>query len=231
MAGVARGGGDQLIDPAELADPASVRPAGGAVLDLHAHSRERSLDSGVRALVIAEQAALRGLDGICLTEHNALWSAEDARAMSERHGVCVLPGMELGTDIGHLLVFGLPRFTPELLAIDSLRPIVEAEGAAMALAHPMRPFSGRLPGWDEMSEWFHALEAINGDHSDSEDGQYARLAARLGLAAVGGSDVHSRQAVGRVVTSFSEPIGDVETLVRSLHAGRVAPHDLRPRTG
>ena len=150
VAGVARGGGDQLIDPAELADPASVRPAGGAVLDLHAHSRERSLDSGVRALVIAEQAALRGLDGICLTEHNALWSAEDARAMSERHGVCVLPGMELGTDIGHLLVFGLPRFTPELLAIDSLRPIVEAEGAAMALAHPMRPFSGRLPGWDEM---------------------------------------------------------------------------------
>ena len=230
MAGAARGGGDRLIDPAELADPASVRPAGGSVFDLHAHSSERSLDSGVRAVAIAEQAAVRGLDGICLTEHNSLWPAEDTRAMSERSGVYVLPGMELGTDVGHVLVFGLPRFAPELLAIDSLRRVVAAEGAAMVLAHPMRPFSGQLPGWTQMSEWFDALEAINGDHSDGEEGQYAHLAARLGLGAVGGSDVHSRQAVGRAVTSFTEPIRDVETLVRALRAGRVAPHDLRPRS-
>lgn len=230
MAGAAHGGGNRLIDPSELADPASVRPAGGAVLDLHAHSSDRSLDSGVRAVAIAEQAAMRGLDGICLTEHNALWSVEDTEVLSERSGICVLPGMELGTDVGHVLVFGLPRFTPELLVMDNLRRIVAAEGAAMALAHPMRPFSGQLPGWTQMSEWFHALEAINGDHADGEDGQYARLAARLGLAAVGGSDVHSRQAVGRAVTSFTEPIRDVETLVRALRAGRVAPHDLRPRS-
>ena len=123
----------------------------------------------MRAAAIAEQAAARGLDGICLTEHNALWSDEEARALSERSGVRVLPGMELGTDVGHVLVFGLPRFTPELLAIESLLPIVAAEGAAMALAHPMRPFSGRLPGWTQMSEWFHALEAINGDHADGDE--------------------------------------------------------------
>ena len=62
----------RLIDPAELADPSSVRPEGGAVLDLHAHSSELSLDSGVTAEAIVAQAAARGLDGICLTEHNSL---------------------------------------------------------------------------------------------------------------------------------------------------------------
>ena len=56
-----------LLDPDHLDDPASVRPPGGAVLDLHAHSSDRSRDSGVRAQAIAAQAVHRGLDGVVLT--------------------------------------------------------------------------------------------------------------------------------------------------------------------
>ena len=213
----------------ELLDPATVRPAGGAVLDLHAHSVERSVDSGVKADVIAQQAAARGLDGVCLTEHNALWDAAALRELSERHEVTVLRGMELGTDVGHVLVFGLDRYSPELLFIDGLRTIVRAEGAAMVQAHPMRPLSsGRRPSWEETARWFEALEAINGDHGDSEDGYYTRLASELGVAGVAGSDAHSRPAVGRVGTLFPKPVPDVDTLVGLLRDGLAAPADLRP---
>ncbi len=218
----------RLIDPAELADPSSVRPDGGAVLDLHAHSSDLSLDSGVTAEAIAAQAAARGLDGICLTEHNSLWAAEAIRELSERHEVTVIPGMGLGTDVGHVLVFGLDRYSPELLLIDGLCAIARSEGAAMVLAHPMRSNDGPRPGWAQMGEWFDALEAINGDHSDGEDGYFVRLAAELGLAAVGGSDVHSRHAVGRAATAFPEPVPDVRALARLLRAGSAAPVDLRP---
>ena len=153
----------------------------------------------MKADVIAQQAAARGLDGVCLTEHNALWDAAALRELSERHEVTVLRGMELGTDVGHVLVFGLDRYSPELLFIDGLHTIVRAEGAAMVLAHPMRPLSsGRRPSWEETARWFEALEAINGDHGDSEDGYYTRLASELGVAGVAGSDAHSRPAVGRV---------------------------------
>ena len=217
----------RLIDPAELADPSSVRPEGGAVLDLHAHSLERSLDSGVAAEVIAAQAAARGLDGICLTEHNSLWAAEALGELSERHEVTVIPGMELGTDIGHVLVFGLDRYSPELLSIDGLCAIARSEGAAMVLAHPMRSNDGPRPGWAQIGEWFDALEAINGDDS-AADGYFVRLAAELGIAAVGGSDVHSRHAVGRAATAFPEPVPDVRVLARLLRAGSAAPVDLRP---
>ncbi len=230
MGGGARKRRPALLDPAQLADPASVRPPGGAVVDLHAHSMEHSLDSGVSAEKLASQAAARGLDGICLTDHNAIWPAAALRELSERHGVAVLPAMELGTDIGHVLVFGLDRFVPELLMIDRLRAVVRSEEAAMVLAHPMRVLGGRTPSWEEIPDWFEALEAINGDHSDSEHGQYVRLAASLSVAGVGGSDAHTREAVGRVGTAFPEPVADVGTLVRLLRAGQATAVDLRPRT-
>lgn len=229
MGGGARTRQPALLDPAQLADPASVRPPGGAVVDLHAHSTEHSLDSGVSAEKLAAQAAARGLDGICLTDHNAIWPAAALRELSERHGVAVLPAMELGTDIGHVLVFGLDHYVPELLMIDRLRAVVRSEAAAMVLAHPMRVLGGRTPSWEEIPDWFEALEAINGDHSDSEHGQYVRLAASLNVAGVGGSDAHTREAVGRVGTVFPEPVADVGMLVRLLRAGQATAVDLRPR--
>ena len=218
------------IDPSELIDPKAVRPAGGCVIEMHAHSSERSLDSGVRAEVLVAQAASRGLDGICLTEHNAIWPAEQARELEERHGVRVFPAMELGTDIGHILVYGLSAYAHEMLRFRRLREIIDAEGAAMVFAHPMRHYAGAgtPPGWDEWPDWFEGIEAINGDHSDSVDGYLVRVAASLGIAALGGSDAHSRQAVGRAATAFFDPVSDVHELAARIRERRIAPVDLRP---
>ena len=209
-----------------------MRPLGGAIGELHAHSFPRSRDSGARPDELAAEAARRGLDFLVLTEHNSAWSVQERRELAERHDIAVLTGMELGTDVGHILVYGLDRYSPELLFIEELSSIVRSEGAAMVLAHPMRPLSsGRKPSWEEISEFFHGLEAVNGDHGETTDGYYGRLADELGVAAVGGSDVHGRQAVGRVVTAFPEPVADIRALVRLLRDGRAQPVDLRPQTG
>jgi len=218
-----------LLDPSTLSDPALVRPPGGSVFDLHAHSSDHSRDSGVRLPKLAAQAAARGLDGVVLTEHNATWTATELRELSERHEVRLLPGMEIGTDVGHVLVYGLDRFRPELLEIESLRRVVRTEGGAMALAHPMRPFHGEHAAHSRYEEWFDAIETINGDHADTEGGPFEQLANRLRLGAIGGSDVHSAQAVGRAVTTFESTIETVEDLVDQLRAATSRPRDLRPR--
>lgn len=219
----------RLLDPAHLRAPSEVRPEGGAVFDLHTHSAPRSRDSGVSAARLAAQAARRGLDGVVLTEHNTIWSADEVRELSERHEVRVLPGMEIGTDVGHVLVYGLERFTPELLEVESLRRIVESEGAVMALAHPMRPFHGRHAPRDRYADWFDAIEAVNGDHADTEGGPFEQLARRIEVGAIGGSDVHSEQAVGRVVTAFASTVDDLGDLVDHIRERLVRPRDLRPR--
>lgn len=229
MLGASRHNPRGLLDPAHLGDPASVRPPGGAVFDLHVHSSDRSRDSGVRAPEIAVQAEHRGLDGVVLTEHNAIWPPDELRQLNERFDVLLLPGMEIGTDVGHVLVYGLERFTPELLEIGSLRSIVRSEGAVMALAHPMRPFHGQHASRSRFEEWFDALETINGDHADTEGGPFEQLADRIGIGAIGGSDVHSQQAVGRAVTAFETTIEEIGNLVDQLRARLTRPRDLRPR--
>ena len=217
------------IHAADLTPIGPRRPVGGCVLELHAHSSERSLDSGVRAAVIAEQAAWRGLDGVCLTEHNALWPAAELSELADQFEIRVLAGMELGTDAGHVLVYGLDRYHPELLMIETLRRIVESEGAAMIMAHPMRPFHGRRPGGNELPAWFDGIEAINGDHSDSEDGYLIRQANDLRIAATGGSDVHSKDAVGRCATAFLGCVSEAHDIADLIRRMRVSPVDFRPR--
>jgi hypothetical protein len=216
------------IDPATLLSVAARRPPGGAVFEMHAHSSERSLDSGVRALAIAEQAAWRGLDGVCMTEHNALWDQLELDEVGERAGVRMLAAMELGTDAGHVLVYGLDRYRPELLRLERLRRIVETDGAAMVLAHPMRPFHGTRPGWDEYPAWFDGVEVINGDHSDSEHTYLVGQTAAACMALVGGSDAHSRAAVGRVATAFGGPIRSIEDIVAMVRSRTCTAVDFRP---
>jgi predicted metal-dependent phosphoesterase TrpH len=217
------------IHPHELEPVASRKPPGHVAFELHAHASERSLDSGARAELLALQAAKRGLDGICLTDHNALWPEQELRELSERAGITVLSGMELGTDAGHVLVYGLPRYAPELLLLERLRSIVEYEGAAMVLAHPMRPFAGHRPALESFPLWFEGLEVVNGDNSDGEAGYWVREAERLRLAQVAGSDAHSAQAVGRVATLFPGSVSSIADIARCIRARQSMIADFRPR--
>ncbi len=203
------------------------RPPGGALLDLHAHGWERSLDSGASTAALVLRAAACGLDGVCLTDHNAVCAPGEAAALAEQHGVAVIPGMEVGTDIGHVLVFGLDRFRPELVHIRQLRRIALAEGAAMVWAHPMRELNLPRPDWAELPALFEALEVVNGDHNDREDGYFAQLAQALGLGCTAGSDAHSVQAIGRVATAFEAPVRDLNALIAALRVRAHAAVDLR----
>jgi len=198
-----------------------------ALVDLHTHSYERSLDSGVSAARLASQAKESGLDAICLTDHNALCSADEAAALGERFEVAVIPGMEVGTDIGHVLVFGLERFHPELVHVRQLRRIVRAEGAVMIWAHPMRELALRRLDWEELPELFEGIEVLNGDHTDSTDGYFTEIASGLGLGMTAGSDAHSAQAIGRVATAFASPIDGLESLMAALHDRAQDVLDLR----
>lgn len=206
------------------------RPDGWTILDLHTHGYERSLDSGASAEALVRRAAERGLDGLALTDHNAVCSEAEARALAERHGVSVIPGMEVGTDIGHVLVFGLEQFHPELVHIRQLRRICLTEGASMVWAHPMRELHLRRPDWDELPQLFEALEVLNGDHTDGVDDYFSDLADRLVLGRTGGSDAHSIQALGRVGTAFEGTVRTVDDIRLALRGGAYHAVDFRAST-
>jgi len=196
-------------------------------IDLHTHTRFGSNCSYMEPSQLAQRAREVGLDAVCITEHNAPWEEDAIRALSEESGFRLLAGMEVSTELGDVLVFGVP---PRLLAgsrIGDLRWVVDEEGGLMIAAHPFRCYSwpGAVMDVEEAAalpvfRWVDAVEVFNGTSPWPEVEFGCAVLERLGLPGVGGSDAHSPLSVGRCYTEFEREAASVEELVAELRAGR-----------
>ena len=196
------------------------------LIDLHTHTSHLSMDSVLSIGDLVALAIERGLDGICLTEHDAVWEPRKLEGLRKKYDFPIFSGMEVGTDKGHVLVFGLERFTLDFLFLFKLREAVERAGAAMILAHPQR--ERNLPvGWQRLPLLFHGVETLNGSDANEANGYLASMADGVGLPGTGGSDAHSASAVGSCATLYERPIRNDADLVSELLAGRFKAVDLR----
>jgi len=167
------------------------------------------------ALVRAARA--RGVDGVCITEHDALWPFDDVLRLAEEMEFVVLRGMEVTTEVGHVLVFGLERHDPAMAQLAELHRIVRGEGALMYLAHPSRRY-GALPP-DDLGSMFDSVETQNGTEGMLQNDNATKMAASLRLPGIGGSDAHSAREVGVCATEFDAGLGDEEAFLAALRAG------------
>jgi predicted metal-dependent phosphoesterase TrpH len=192
------------------------------LIDLHTHTYPRSLDSGLSLERLMAVARARGLDGICLTEHNSQWSAAELAPFLEGRELVVLRGMEVSTEVGHVPVFGLEGYDMRMGSIAQLHALVSQAGGAMILAHPLRPAAVPLR-WEDLPGLFHAVEVLNGSDANAANAYLVSLAQQLGIAGVAGSDAHAPGVVGSVATRFSVPVRTEMELVREIRAGRCEP--------
>lgn len=162
-------------------------------------------------------AQARGLDGVCMTEHDALWPPEEIARVAAEMRFLVLRGMEVTTEVGHVLVFGLERHDPAMATLAELHRIVRAEGGLMYLAHPSRRY-GSLPP-DDLASAFDSVEVQNGTEGMLQNDNAARLARGLRLPGIGGSDAHSVREVGVCATQFGDDVRDEASFLVALRAG------------
>lgn len=103
--------------------------------ELHCHTVHSDGDFTVGELI--ETAKERGLEGICLTDHNTYSGREEAAKEKE---LTVLQGIEWTTYFGHMLVLGADKFVewrdavPE--NIDEKMKQVHSAGGLVGIAHP-----------------------------------------------------------------------------------------------
>ncbi len=195
------------------------------LIDLHCHTRVHSPCSALTPDALARAALAAGLDGVCLTEHDTLWQRSEVEALSRDFGLVVLRGIEITTDVGHVLAFGLERYVPEMARIERLKAIADAEGAILVLAHPSRRY-GALPEADP-ARWFHTFEVENGTEGRLQNETAARLARGLALPGTGGSDAHAVREVGTAATLFERPVRTEREFLDELRAGRYRAVDRR----
>jgi hypothetical protein len=213
------------------------------LIDLHCHTFPLSADSFLSPDQLIERAKAVGLDGVCLTEHDSVWEPRKVRELAQRHNFLIIPGIEVNTDDGHILVFGLNLYVNGMHQVPQLAQLVAEASGAMVSPHPYRQFTPLLRMDDDFwtmaleraaaNPAFHyvcALEAINGRSTQNENLFSWQLCARLALPAVAGSDAHEPGDIGTCATRFQRPVADVEDLVRELKAGRFHAVNLRARS-
>lgn len=202
-------------------------------VDLHVHTSPRSPCSSIDPLKLLERARSLGLQGICLTEHGLMWSREEVRELEKiSEGVRIFRGMEVTTNQGDVLVFGISRNIKEVVPIEQLRQEVLEAGGFMAAAHPFRGFllfgvtqlqmSVEQASQRSLFKYVDAVEIGNCKVTEPENQMARQVAQKLGLAGVAGSDAHRLEELGRWVTVFQREIRDDEDLLKELRSGRLS---------
>lgn len=187
------------------------------LIDLHCHTKVMSPCSALTPEALVRAARARGLDGVCITEHDALWAADEVARIAAEMEFLVLRGMEVTTEVGHILVFGLERHDPAMATLGELHRIVLGENALMYLAHPSRRY-GSLPSKD-LASVFDSVEEQNGTEGMLQNDNASRLARGLRLPGIGGSDCHSVREVGICATEFDADVRDEVSFLAALRAG------------
>ena len=207
------------------------------IIDLHAHTRPYSDDSDLNPQELIQQAKRSGLDGICFTEHDFFWKEEDIAQLSHEHDFFIFPGVEINTEDGHFLVFGLKKYEFGMHHTEFVRRQVDKVDGAIILAHPYRGRVHQNPDTDRLLEQacknpvfglVDVVEMLNGRSKTVENSFAQKLCDRLKLKNVGASDAHSPSDIPSCATVFERRISDVRELITELKGGRFRAIDLHP---
>ncbi len=207
------------------------------LVDLHAHTSPRSNCSRTTLEELVETARGRGLDALCITEHDVRWPAEELADASRLLDFPLIPGVELTTDVGHVLAFG-PLEKPLWMGYSLAELVEECEQSdtALVLPHPLRRYAGEravqggrtpptaeeivaLPQW----EMVHAIEAASTQTTALEHTLTAAALAVRPRPAVGASDAHGPGLAGSSCTAVDGPLRTAEDLAAQIRAGHVRP--------
>jgi predicted metal-dependent phosphoesterase TrpH len=214
----------------------------GTIIDMHVHTTAGASDSGLSPEDLAEEARTRGLTGVNITEHDRLWDAYKLAEYRERHApLFVNNGMEVSTDLGHMIVVGLTQYVAGIRRAEELRRVLDDVGGFMAVAHPFRhwfdPVYFRKQGKEPFTmtpeqaaermpvfQLVDAVEALNGANTPRENLFALRVAQVLGKPVTGGSDAHSRAGIGFYCTVLEREVTAPEDFLAELRAGRFHAH-------
>jgi len=187
-------------------------------MDLHVHTCY-SIDATTTLREVVVYAKKRGLDGVAITDHDAVGGA---LKLVQKSSLLIVPGVEITTRRGHVLALNVTTPIPSRLSpLETIQRIHEVGGIAVA-AHPTLVFKGGLRR--RIVSGFDALEVINSKAFPFFLSTYLgqKLAARLDLPETAGSDAHHASEIGFAYTLI-EADPDVDEIIRAIKRGAAVP--------
>jgi len=188
------------------------------LLDAHVHTNS-SPDSSLTPGQLLERLRVKGINAVAITDHDTL---DGYRRVLDTKGfdeILVIPGIEVSTDLGDIIVLGT---TETIVSRDAFEVLDSARAAGGIIVAP-HPFDWKRTSLGEKSAMLGVdlIEGVNGKCSRAENQQAKEFAKAIGVPVVGGSDAHDKAQVGAVV-NFVDCEKDLDSLLAALRKGAKA---------
>jgi len=165
---------------------------------------------------------------LAITDHDLVLMGSEALRLSSELGLLVIPGVELSTPAGHVIILNPKREFRDL----SLRAVAESarqDGSTVIIPHPMDPLSHGI-GFSEASSllpYSPLIEVLNASTLTRYNSRAKDFALKNSLPMVAGSDAHLADAVGDAFTVVDSPSCDMASVISSISVGKTTPSGKR----
>lgn len=186
--------------------------------DLHIHTIFSNDSSIHPKRLVEELAAHPHIKVIAVTDHNTGKGYFKVKEYASAYrDVLVIPGIEVSTVHGDIVILGASEVPPEPWTVENVLDYTREIGCLAIAAHPYRQF-----GLGELTRnyKFDAVEVLNGGSSPQANAMALRLARSMGLPGVAGSDAHTPSDLWKVYTEIQASM-DLEEILRAIRNGKV----------
>jgi predicted metal-dependent phosphoesterase TrpH len=169
-------------------------------IDPHVHS-EGSYDGREPVELILEHASGIGLDGVVITDHDAIAGSLQAADLAPEYGLLGIPGVEVSTQDGHLLAIGVETRPERGRALSETVERVRDLGGIAIVPHPFQ--RSRHGVRKRHLTDCDAIEAYNSMiFTGYRNRQAKAFAAAHDYPKAGASDAHYLPNVGQAYTEI-----------------------------
>ena len=193
------------------------------LVDMHLHECTYSSDSKINLEEIVTIARGRGLDAVCITDHDSMGLREYAAEYSDRTGFPIFVGIEFFSLQGDITAWGIEDYPGcRVDAQDFINHVNEAGGFCVS-CHPFRNNNRGLEENLRAVKGLHGAEVLNGSTALEANRRAFSYCRELGLKTIGASDAHTMGQIGKYATWLPEKVDCLKDFVEQLKTRQVRP--------
>lgn len=193
------------------------------LVDMHLHEKRFSTDSFICLEQIVQIARDKGLDAVCITDHDAMGLVDFAAEYARKVDFPIFVGVEYYSAQGDITAWGIDSFPDTRIDCQDFIDQVNRAGGFCVSCHPFRNNKRGLEDNLRRVRGLHGVEVLNGSADMEANRTALRYCRELGLKAIGASDAHTTGQIGKYVTWLPETVTTLPDFIAQLHACQPRP--------
>jgi len=186
--------------------------------DLHIHTVYSS-DSLIQPKTLVDQLVAHSFIKVAaVTDHDSVRGCKATVELASAYpDILIIPGVEISTPQGDMLVLGAEELPPRPWKPEGLVDYAKSIGGVSIVAHPYRVY-----GMGDLARNYKvdAIEVLNGGSTAAANNQAKELAKSMSLPGTAGSDAHQLSELFSVFSKIDASL-DVDAVLRAIKKGSV----------